>query len=318
MLTNFLTTRPADTLLSEPDTLAVLEFEHTVSTLGSTPLRLRTLKESNQTITQNEVWKSSTKIINKGSTDGCIWRYSDDYLFIAVDLDCTVNDDLEAVSEQAYKKLLSIIVDSNYKNLIRFWNIIPRINAGIGDGENYKRFCNGRLNAFNEFSINSAQFPAASAVGHHDDGITVYAIAGKIKPSHIGNPRQIEAFNYPRQYGPTSPSFARATNLELTNENRLFFISGTASILGHDSVHVGDLIGQLHTTNDNILYLLKEVGLKRNNIQSLRVYLRHLEHYQETMNTLKNWCPHAQIIITHADICRSDLLVEIECYCVSS
>ena len=317
MLTNFLTMQSIDTLLSEPDTLAVLEFKQATAT-GSIPLRLHTINDTSQTENQVEVWKAPSNIINQGYTNGCLWRYSDDYLFVAIELKCQTDDNLEDISEDAYKKLLNVITNSDHQNLIRFWNIIPHINTGEGDEENYKQFCNGRLSAFNHFAINNSQFPAASAVGHHSNGVTIYALASKTEPTHISNPRQIQAFDYPRQYGLTSPSFARATSLELPNNQHLFFISGTASILGHDSVHIDDLMGQLHTTNDNILYLLKEVGLKRNNIESLRVYLRHPEHAQQTMDTLKNWCPDTQIIITHADICRSDLLIEIECYCVSS
>jgi len=320
MLNNFLSSKTTDDLLSEPNTLAVLEFQQ-YSVDNAVPVKLSTLSSTkDEKGNVVEVWKSDSNIINSGINGNCRWRCSDEYLFIAIDLKCDITDDLEKTSEQAYQSVLQVIQDSEYQKLLRFWNIIPRINVGDGDDENYKRFCNGRLRAFNQFGITDTDYPAASAVGHYGDGITVYAIATKFNPVHIGNPRQVDAYEYPRQYGPSSPSFARATCLSIpdTGSQQLFFISGTASILGHDTVHIDDLSGQLHTTNDNILYLLKEAGLKRDEIHSLRVYLRHPVDADLTRKTVQGWYPNAQVIITHADICRANLLVEIECFCISS
>ena len=179
-----------------------------------------------------------------------------------------------------------------------------------------KHFCTGRLQAFSEHGYGDLQFPAASAVGHYGQGITVYALTAASSADHHANPRQVDAFKYPRQYGPSSPSFARATTLGIAGQ-RLCFISGTASILGHSSVHRGDLKLQLYTTNDNILYLLKETGFERDDVRTLRVYLRHQEDYQACREIVDELFPKATILYTHADICRADLLVEIECFCVA-
>ena len=101
------------------------------------------------------------------------------------------------------------------------------------------------------------------------------------------------------------------------NEQRLLFISGTASILGHSTVHRDDLKLQLYTTNDNILYLLKEHGFKRQNIETLRIYLRNKSDLAECKSVVETLFPNTRAIYTHADICREELLVEIECFCVS-
>lgn len=317
MLDNFLSAKTPESLLSEPDTLAVIEFDQQAVD-QAVPVRLSTLQSSSEHADKIvEVWKAPNAIINSGVSDNCHWRCSDDYLFLSVNLDCGTDDNPQEVSARAYQSILQTIKDSDYPHLLRFWNMVPRINVGAGDQENYKLFCNGRLAAFDQFGILESQYPAATAVGHYGDGITVYAMSSKLKPSHIANPRQVEAFDYPRQYGPSSPSFARATRLS-NNEQSIFFISGTASILGHDSVHIDDLHGQLHTTNDNILYLLKEAELKRSDIHSLRVYLRNPEDAAITQESIRSWYPDAHLVITHADICRADLLVEIECYCVSA
>lgn len=315
MLSNFYSTQSAKSLLSEADTLAVLSFSQS-ATDSVVPVRLENLDGTENLL---EVWKAPNQTVARGANEQCQWSRSDDYQFVSITLPLAVSDDVEQISADAYRAILQTINESDYPQLVRFWNIIPHINRGEGDGENYKRFCSGRLAAFTKFGIDDAQFPAASAIGHYKQGITVYGLSAKHDPTNIANPRQVNAYRYPSQYGPSSPSFARATTIAAssTEDRDLCFISGTASILGHNTIHVDDLHGQLHTTNDNILYLLKEVGLKRNEIKSVRAYVRHPEHFADVKQAVTNWHPNAQTIFTHADICRDDLLVEIECFCVA-
>ena len=319
MLSNFISKKPIGDLLAQDDTLAVISYTQSAGK-NVTPLKLALMQEELDELDTVEVWRTNSPIIESGTSDNCTWRRSEDYLFVATTLPCDRTTSLQAISEQAYSKILGIINASDHTQLLRFWNIIPRINVGEGDTESYKQFCNGRLAAFNTFDIDENDYPSASAVGQLESGITIYAIASKFSPNHIGNPRQIDAFHYPRQYGPSSPSFARATlvSVDKYGQSKLLFISGTASILGHDSVHIGDLVGQLHTTNDNILYVLKEANFKRSDIESIRVYLRNAADFTQTKGIIENWYPNTNISITHADICRANLLVEIECFCRSS
>jgi len=223
------------------------------------------------------------------------------------------SDNYNDVTHSIYQELLDVIYQSPHKNLIRIWNHIPQINSGDGDSENYKLFCTGRLKAFEQYQYDNLKFPAASAIGHSRENMIVYALTTKNNPEHHANPRQVDAYEYPRQYGPSSPSFARATTLAVENQH-LCFISGTASILGHSSVHQGDLSLQLYTTNDNILYLLKETGFSRNDIKTLRVYVRDWNDYNQCKKIVDELFPKTSTIYTHADICRSELMVEIECF----
>jgi chorismate lyase/3-hydroxybenzoate synthase len=264
-----------------------------------------------------EVLTIAGETVEHGETDNCTWRRSNSLQFSAISLPLSVDDDYESVAYEAYKQLLKFIKQSPHPELVRFWNYIPFINKGAGDAENYKRFCSGRLTAFSENDYGDLQFPAASAVGHYQQGITVYALTASNTATHHANPRQVDAFKYPRQYGPSSPSFARATTIEL-GDHEICFISGTASILGHNTVHRDDLRLQLYTTNDNILYLLKETGFKRSNIATLRVYLRHQDDLAECKSIVEDLFPDSRVIYTHADICREELLAEIECFCVSA
>src|SRR5213082_3849534 len=60
-------------------------------------------------------------------------------------------------------------------------------------------------------------------------------------------------------YGSHSPLFSRATLLRQSGGLALF-ISGTASIVGHTSLHVGDTVAQTRETLANIEALRAEIG----------------------------------------------------------
>ncbi len=313
MLENFLSTTNAKQLLDQADTLAVLSFDGNCQSEALIPSSKVAQVSGPESL---EVWKVIGATVERGVDNNCEWNRSDKLQFISISAPLTQADDIQKATFLLYQELLSFVENSPFTKLIRFWNYIPHINHGDGDKENYKRFCTGRLDAFEQHDLDDLQFPAASAVGHYTDGITVYALTTNTTPKYHANPRQLDAFKYPRQYGPSSPSFARASTVKI-GDQQMCFISGTASILGHDSVHQGDLRLQLYTTNDNILYLLKETGFKRETIRTLRVYLRNTDDYLECKEVLEELFPNSTIIYTHADICRGDLLVEIECYCVA-
>ncbi len=314
MLRNTISSSQPAQLLAKSDLLAALRFTNSVATCESViDTRVQLLGHS---LGEFEAWTVDGGLVETGQDERCDWRRSSHLQMSTVSAPLSQGDDFDAVAYDVYQTLLRCIDKSPHKELVRFWNYIPNINHGAGDSENYKRFCSGRLRAFNEYGLGDLQFPAASAVGHYGEGITVYALTATRAGQHHANPRQVDAFKYPRQYGPSSPSFARATTLNVANQ-RLCFISGTASILGHSSVHRGDLRLQLYTTNDNILYLLKETSFKRSDIRTLRVYLRNIDDYADCKKVVEELFPNTTVIYTHADICRADLLVEIECFCVA-
>ena len=134
----------------------------------------------------------------------------------------------------------------------------------------------------------------------------------------IENPRQISAYNYPLEYGPSSPTFSRAALVRLP-EQEFLFISGTASILGHRTVHPGDASSQTRESLANVAAVVAEANkLSRSGDYRLdelayRVYLRHADHFVSVREALAlTLGDRASITYVQADICRADLLVEIE------
>ena len=59
------------------------------------------------------------------------------------------------------------------------------------------------------------------------------------------------SYRYSRRFGPRPPCFARATVLHLgaAGDAPLVLVGGTASIRGEDSVHVGNVRGQVLETS---------------------------------------------------------------------
>jgi len=226
-----------------------------------------------------------------------------------------ISDDnaIEAVTMEIYRDLLAFRAEQTSAHLIKFWNFVPHINRGAGELEVYKRFSRGRLAGFRLADVSEDEFPAASALGHKGEFLTVHMLLSDRSGVHKTNPLQIDAFRYPPQYGSSSPSFARATEVTQSYGERLVWISGTASIRGHESLHAGNVVAQTELTLENIGILLEQSNKTRDDIQSLRVYLRHAEDLEAVRSLVDGALPSGNRVFLQADICRAELLVEIEC-----
>lgn len=296
-------------LLNQDGVLAVVGYngECSVSdTLGFIPSGLSSLND-----VCYEVIRYPFGRAERGQTDGCHWSRIGDLLCAAAWITPVACDDMAAATEQAYNHILDLASSLGYPHPFRIWNLLPQINHGDGDQEVYKKFCNGRMLALTRHGMVATQYPAASAVGHHAEGAVVYLLAARTPSRNLENSRQMPAYTYPRQYGPCSPSFARATRLALAGSEHLF-ISGTASILGHSTHAPGDLFGQLQVTQENIAHLVAQAGGSVNRMSAVRVYLRHPEHLQPAREMLEQFYAPELLNFVLADICRQPLLVEIE------
>ncbi|QJR80938.1 dioxygenase [Alteromonas pelagimontana] len=311
MLSHSFTTSSATELLSKNDTLAIIPLVNRCEPFGAGLIPSGIVEASGSKM--NEVW-SLKGDVTRGQTGQSYWSKSADIICIAHWLSKDDCQQIELKTQQAYESLLYVLNEQGYPYPFRFWNYLPGINAGDGDKEVYKKFCTGRLKAFQTAGIPPAAFPSASALGHHNEGAVFYVFASSAKPQHFNNNKQINAYEYPRQYGISSPSFARATTLRLQQQGYLF-ISGTASIIGHQTVEAGDLERQLEVTMNNIEHLLNHANPDKLTLSTFKVYIRHAEHVSRTRSWINQRYPHVDAVYTIADICRRDLLVEIECFC---
>lgn len=226
--------------------------------------------------------------------------------------------ELEAATSELYRQLLAL---SAGRRLFRIWNYVPRINAVEAGLENYRRFCRGRSLAFEAHFGRTfqPQLPAASAVGVSDGPLAIAFAAGHAAARHFENPRQVPAFEYPLDYGPRSPSFSRATLVEAEGARQLF-ISGTAAIRGHATVAAEDLNAQLACTVENLEIIAQTAGVGPRCgaadgwQRSFKVYLRNRAEFAAARHFLDRHLlqPGDRAIYLLADLCRSDLRVEIE------
>ncbi|NOX26965.1 MAG: hypothetical protein GXP21_02000 [Gammaproteobacteria bacterium] len=312
MFQNYYSQESLIDLLCKPETLLVLPLD--TSCIPGKPGAIGTGLDSLGEPGIHEVWALSGAKIHRGQSGRCQWSQCDKVVAAAIWLDAVQCQDLKSATEQAYSELLELIVRLGYPHPLRFWNYIADINNGDGDQEAYKQFCAGRLRAFTDQGMVAGQFPAASALGHHRQGAVIYVLAGQEPATHHYNTMQVNAYDYPRQYGASSPSFSRATSIRF-GAKLCYFLSGTASIVGHESTCLDSLQGQVRTTVDNLKHLLSQDGVRTLNLQTMKVYLRYADDYSQTQQLLESYFPGIAKLFVLSDICRSELLVEIECYC---
>lgn len=303
---------PVKEVLANNNTLAVIPLAKQCEPFAAG--MITTGLEGIATPAPSEVWTVSQPT-ERGQTGNTYWSKTSELICLAHWLSKDECDNIEHYTQKAYESVLSVMTEQGFTYPFRFWNYLPAINEGTGDDELYKKFCTGRLKAFENAGLSPANFPAASALGHHSDGAVVYLFASNQTPQHFKNTKQVNAYEYPRQYGISSPSFARATALTLSNVNYLF-ISGTASITGHQTLGENDLEKQLEVTQSNIEHLLTNANPENLSLSTFKVYVRYPADLAFTRSWLEARYPRVEMLFTIADICRKELLVEIECFCI--
>jgi enamine deaminase RidA (YjgF/YER057c/UK114 family) len=270
-----------------------------------------------------EIWLSNG-CCSVSERDGLRYSQDENILYGVVELDESDFDAQDGLpllkaTESAYLRIFHLLDALGYPHLWRVWNYFSAINAEQGELERYRQFNIGRQNAFLAAGRLSADsIPAACALGTASGALTIAFMAGRLAPLPIENPRQTSAYHYPSEYGPRSPTFSRAVIARPPGQE-LLFISGTASIVGHRTVHPGDPLGQTRETVANLHAVLEEANrltlAAPYTLADLRyrVYLRHREDFPGISALLeKETAPRAQVVYVQADICRADLLVEIE------
>ncbi|MBU6426451.1 MAG: hypothetical protein KGQ69_08970 [Rhodospirillales bacterium] len=180
--------------------------------------------------------------------------------------------------------------------------------------ERYRRFNIGRHRAFCT-RLQEPLPPAASGVGGTHGASVIYFLAARDPARPIENPRQISAFAYPPLYGPQSPSFSRASIYQ-SDSSTVMFISGTASIVGHESLHPGDLNRQTEETIANLQALIDAAGITGLGNWSFKIYLRDPAYHATVDSALiAAFGPASERLHLHGEICRRELLLEIEAFC---
>ena len=266
-----------------------------------------------------ELWDSVLPVTH-GEQEGFSYAENGEVLFGCLRLPEAELAHMDHAAFRAYVRMDRLMQKLGYPCWLRVWIYMADITQGEGDAERYRQFSLGRHRALSLKPGFEQNLPAATAIGSHDSGLVIYFIAAKSPGMQVENPRTVSAFRYPREYGPRSPSFSRATLKHWANTTHLY-VSGTASIVGHESRHLGDPARQLQEVRDNIRALAQTAlgaegqghDLADCRPLGLNLYLRE----RRMIDSLRPLLPQlfgadTPILCLEGDICRKDLLLEVE------
>ena len=249
------------------------------------------------------------------------------------------NSDVYRQSKTSFDQMKRILEIENleFSDVVRQWNYIENIIGSTrfedGDKQNYQVFNDIRSVYYGTADFTKG-YPAATGIGMNCGGIVLEFIAAKVSNGiriiPIQNPDQVNAHQYARNYlvgraikevrDKTTPKFERAKLL--ANDNSYFvYISGTAAIKGQKVVAIGDVRDQTQITIENIARLishdnLKKHGLKINHnsdpLSYVRVYVKRRDDIPQVKEVCSKYYKDVPSLYLISDICRDDLLVEIE------
>lgn len=262
-----------------------------------------------------EVWESDTPV-TRGEIGGFRFAHNDDVMIGFLQVPEPELGQAEDASYRAYARLNEVLRAQGFPHWLRVWNYMGQIHRGEGDAERYRQFVAGRYRALATEPGFEQTLPAATAIGHQAEGLLIYLLASRQAGHQIENPRQLSAFRYPRQYGPRSPSFSRAMLANWSDQHELM-VSGTASVVGHETRHAGQPLAQLRESMHNVEALVREAstmtGGQRDWVaQAIKLYVRDPADAGPAADLLQAQFPDCVRVVLQGDICREDLALEFE------
>ncbi len=232
-------------------------------------------------------------------------------------------NNLENASYQAYKKVFDFLSSNSDMNYLRAWNYIPHI-LRVDGLERYREFNLGRWNAWQDFGPKfddgTPIRPAATGIGSFDNPLIVEAFFTKYPVVYIENPRQKQFVKYSQKWGPKPPVSARGT-VHLHPDGPEVWIAGTASLLGEEVAHEGDVKEQTRETLRNIQTLISKENLQNYEIDAnftlqdltgIRVYIKNPQDLVIIKRIVESKLGTIDILYLQDDICRPGFLLEIE------
>jgi enamine deaminase RidA (YjgF/YER057c/UK114 family) len=271
-------------------------------------------------------WK--TEFISRGENGAVLFEQEQSRILIG-NVQSNVNANCSVNSENAFLQLKEIFRNGGFpvNSIVRQWNYIENILGFDDNKQRYQEFNDVRSDFYGE-SFREKGYPAATGIGMKQGGIIIEFIAiqsDKLISLPIDNPEQIAAHSYSKNVLvgeecilKTTPKFERARFLELFGK-KVIFISGTASIRGENTIGIGDPALQTEVTIDNIKQLYSDKVLSKISNGDLvaryghaRIYVKDRKDFAAIKKTFRMHFGNLPVVYIVADICRPDLLVEIE------
>ena len=247
-------------------------------------------------------------------------------------------------SKHAFKNIAKILEEEGmiFSDIVRQWNYIGAIlfrtkMENIGEVQNYQLFNDIRQDYYSAVEWDNG-YPAATGIGMDFGGVSVGIVAAKkikgaLQTFAVDNPLQIAAHAYSQKMligeaeQKMTPKFERAKSLFSKNDNSsMTFVSGTAAIRGEESLG-NDPAQQTILTMENIVHLISEENIKNftertvdyKDVYGWRIYVKNLDEYEAIKEAFNQFdvSNKQDAIFVIADVCRDELLVEIESVAVN-
>jgi enamine deaminase RidA (YjgF/YER057c/UK114 family) len=226
-------------------------------------------------------------------------------------------------------------VKVRFAQTLRTWFYLGGIVDGDGPYQRYAEFNRARSDFFHSIRFGPGTpnknlvrpaYPASTGIGVAGRGVMMSAISVATDRSDVcavplENPRQMAAYDYSEDCSPDRPKFSRAMALSC-GTTATIFISGTASIIHQQTRHAGNIARQTAEALDNIAALIDEENFARSGLPGLgsslaslalaRVYVKRPGDYAQVRDICDRRLGDVPTVYAVADICRKDLLVEIE------
>jgi enamine deaminase RidA (YjgF/YER057c/UK114 family) len=260
---------------------------------------------------------SRPELVFDGNTAvGRKWRSSvAEFLLIQnIGADFKATDSPTVQAENAFECMHRQIVSSgfSFQEVVRTWFYLTDILSWYGDF-NKVRSASYRTCGIMPLPGQDVGLPSSTGIGcSHSNGralaadVLLVRMQNGRRPNRIQNPAQKEAYKY-------GAAFSRAVEIK-DRDSSLIEMSGTAAIdeLGV-SLYPNDAEAQINCTLDKIDVLLRRVGGTLQDIAQATVFVKHPDialtfERIKAARGMKNF----PSIIVHADICRAELLFEID------
>lgn len=241
-------------------------------------------------------------------------------------------------SLEAFESMRRVLAEAGaaFEDVVRVWLYQGCITEVVDGVERYRELNRARTDFFANIAFDNrpvpvvhpgyAVYPASTGIGTHCHGLITACMALQTERTDVSllaleNPLQTSAFDYPKEYSAKSPKFARAMAVR-AGDHVTTWVSGTASIVNAETVHPGDAGKQTEQTLTNIERLISaenfarlgwaDVGATLDDLAKIHVYVKHAEDFEKVRAVCERRLGALPTIYAQADVCRPDLLVEIE------
>jgi enamine deaminase RidA (YjgF/YER057c/UK114 family) len=244
---------------------------------------------------------------------------------------------LYAGANQGFQQMRQALAraGSRFEQVVRTWFYLGGITEPESQTSRYQELNRARKDFYRDIPFTRslatrngkhAVYPASTGIGMDGTGLVMSCLALETRREDVfllplENPQQTPAYAYPVSRASQSPKFSRAMAL-VAGDFVTTWISGTASILNSESCHPGDIEGQTEETIANIERLiegknfmahgLSGAGAGLSDLAKVRVYVKRWEDLERCRAICERRFGRVPALYLVADVCRPELLVEIE------